>query len=117
MTSFLELQTPTPLSKGMTGGMGKDGEERLRRESRGRSCCRPGTLILRCWTNSSVLGVRLCTCLSVWISLYEERRKGQMQSRERTFEDVCKASDLVTGRGGSLGRRFGGEQVCSRAKY
>lgn len=43
MTSFLELQTPTPLSKGMAGGVGKDGEDHLRRESRGRSCCRPGT--------------------------------------------------------------------------
>lgn len=40
-----------------------------------------------------------------------------MQSREMAFEDICKASDLVTGRGRSLGRRFGGEQVCSRVKY
>lgn len=47
-TSFLELQSPTPLSKepeknkGMIGGVGKDGEEHLRRESRERGCHRPG---------------------------------------------------------------------------
>jgi hypothetical protein len=40
VTSFLEMRPPTPLSeepeknKGMTGGVGKNGEEHLRRESR-----------------------------------------------------------------------------------
>lgn len=124
MTSFLELRSPTPLSKdpeknkGMTGLWARmvKTKERVQRVE----LLWPGAADHRCWPTP--LGARSMKCTATAVlgsrSHYirrEERVK--CRGREMALTDGCEVSDLVIGTVSSLGSRFGREQVCSGVKY